>query len=350
MIVAHLIGNTRDLVTCSLISHSWYIAAFPLRHNTLNISTNSSGTNERFTWPEALLQMGELGFLPFVRKLQIRRCYDPPLPGISPKLFNRCTLRHFFALSNVQELVVDCLDIPSFVPRIQRYFGHFMPTVRSLALNTPEGSCQQLVYFIGLFEHLEDLKLLHYVPDPPEYDPKDGQTLIPPFVPPLRGRLTIMESEGLDILEEMTVRFGGIRFRWMHLYDLDQMQPLLGACAETLETLRLSHTDLHGEDISLNRVRVPTDDFTATLSRWDFDLSQLKSLRTFQISAGFILDVFELSAYGVLMDSAPDDALASALSTITSPVFSEVTIFYRDCDICEAHSPLSDRPRSCKML
>jgi len=252
MVISHLIGNTSALVACSLVSHSWYTAAFPHRHNTLIASIISCGTNGRFMWPESLVQMSELGFLPFVRKFQIRK-YCELHPGeVSPRLFDPCTLRHFSALTNVQQLRIDYLDIPSFVPKIQRYFGHFMPTVRSLALKNPKANCRQLVYFIGLFEHLEDLKFLGFISRTypfPEDDPRDGQGLIPPFVPPLRGRLTIMDSKAADILDEMIDRFGGIRFRWVNLYKVHEIQPLLGPCAKTLETLRLYPAYPHGEEL-----------------------------------------------------------------------------------------------------
>ena len=241
MVIAHLIGNTGDLVACSLISHSWYAVAFPHRHDTLVTSTHYWGKNRRFTWPEPLLQMGELGFLPFVKKFQIHRSHNHHLQGISPELSNPRILRHFSALSNVQELGMEDLDIPSFMPGIRLYFGHFMPTVHSLALKKPKGSCRQIVYFIGLFEHLEDLNLLCRVTDPPGADPEDGQTLTPP---PLGGRLTLMHSTRAGLLKEMIDLFGRIRFRSMNLFDVQGVRHLLNTCAETLETLQIYPTPM----------------------------------------------------------------------------------------------------------
>ena len=34
---------------------------------------------------------------------------------------------------------MDFLNIPKFMPRIQQYFSHFLPTVRLLALRDPQG-------------------------------------------------------------------------------------------------------------------------------------------------------------------------------------------------------------------
>ena len=66
----------------------------------------------------------------------------------------------FFALTGVQELGIDYPDTPKFMSMLQRYFGHFLSTVRSLDLRESRGSCRHTIYFIGLFRHLEDIKHL----------------------------------------------------------------------------------------------------------------------------------------------------------------------------------------------
>ena len=199
---------------------------------------------------------GRTWFPPFRQEVPIRRGNDHLPQEISPKLFGRRTLRHFFALSNVQELGIEHLDIPNFMPRIRRYFYHFMPTVRSLALKEPKGSSRQIVHFIGLFKHLEDLKLLCRATDPPEDGQEDDQAPFLPFVPPLRGRLTMTYSVSTDLLRDMIDLFGGIVVRSMNLYDVYGMQPLLDACAETLETLQVYPTDPRGKKVSSGSVCV----------------------------------------------------------------------------------------------
>ena len=100
-----------------------------------------------------------------------------------PEHFRSCAPHHFPAPPNVQELGIDYLDIPSFMPQIQQYFGHFLPTVQSLSLRTPKGSHQQIIYFIGLFKHLDNLKLLHGdVNGPPEEELADDSMLCPSTV------------------------------------------------------------------------------------------------------------------------------------------------------------------------
>ena len=316
MIIVHLICDTHSLLACSLTCYSWYITAVPHLHHTLITPAYYWSMNEKFIWPKPLRNMHKLGLLPLVKKFQIQIDTLYHFRRFSPTRLSCCTLRHFFMLTNVQELGIDYLDIPSFMPRIRRYFQYLSPTVRSLALREPKGSRRQILYFIGLFEHLEDLKLLY---DKVKYreEPADDQTPVPPFVPPLRGRLTIMYFTRVGLLEEMIDLFGGIKFRYMDHYDVDGTRLLLNACAETLESLRLYPADPRGRGLALISVHVWADSFAAISSLWDFDLSRNKSLQTLEIRARY-LDGTRLLAY--------------TLSTITSPVFSEVTVFYRDLD------------------
>ena len=191
--------------------------------------------------------MQKLGLLPLVKKFQV---HEGPhrVYVLSPGLFNFNILRHFSALTNVQELGIDYLNLPKFMPKIRRYFGHFLPTVRSLALREPKGCCRQIIYFIGLFECLEDLKLLYDSLD--FHEPADDLTLAPPSTPPLRGRLTMSCFTRVELLKDMIDLFGGIRFRHMDLCNVDGMRLLLDACANALETLRLYPTDPRGEGFS----------------------------------------------------------------------------------------------------
>ena len=248
VVIAHLALDVQSLLACSLTSYSWYIAAAPHLHRTLITQTDFLYGKRKFLWPAPLWSMHKLGLLPVVKTFQFHGGYDGRFHReFSQKRFNGRTLRHFSALTNVQELGIDFLDIPGFMPRIRRYFGHFLPMLRSLALREPKGSCRQIVYFIGLFEHLEDLKLLCNVTDSLERKSADDQALTPLYVPPLQGRLTMMRFTRVELLKEMIGQFGGIRFRWMNLYEVDGMGLLLGASAKTLETLWLHPGDPRGK-------------------------------------------------------------------------------------------------------
>jgi len=190
-------------------------------------------------------------------------------------------------LTNDQELGTDDLDIPNLMPRIWRHFGHFLPTLRSLSLRNPKGFCRQIVFFIGLFQHLENLTLFDGVLD--GVGPVDDLELTLPFTPPLRGRLTAVSSTRVDILKDMIDLFGGIRFRYMDIRYANGMQLLLNACAGTLETLRFDPTDFRGEQLSPKGIPFLGNNFMVGSSFRDFGFSRNNSLRTLEIPAQCII-------------------------------------------------------------
>ena len=245
MIIAQLAYDTPSLRACSLTCYSWYIAAVPHLHYTLFIGKGLWGT--KFQWPNPLQPMYSLGLLPFVKTLFLRG--DNCGGTFSSKQLNYRTLHHFSALTNVRRLMINYLDIPSFMPRVRRYFGHFLPTVRELCLKSPKGSRRQIVYFIGLFEHLHDLDILGDASNLQD-EPAEDLTLTPLFTPPLRGQLRLSSFRRVGLLKDMIDLFGGIRFYMLDLFDVDGMPLLLKACAKTLTTLVLYPSDPRSKQLS----------------------------------------------------------------------------------------------------
>ena len=328
MVMAHLICDTRSLHACTLTCHSWYIAAVPHLHHTLTIQTYPFVKNIE----SSLQQMHMLGLLPFVKRFRVWGLHDEPVL-LSPTLLNCRILRHFSALTSVRELEVEYLDIPSFMPQIRRYFTHFLPTLRSLSLRGPKGSCRQIIYFIGLFQHLEDLRFVYNWGGwgGSQHEPADDLTLTPPFVPPLRGSLTMSHFMKVGLLEAMIYLFRGIRFRHMCLLSVYGVQLLLGACAKTLETLELYPLDPLGEQLFANGAQALANDFVAP----DLDLSQNKSLRTLNILA---------SCVGLPMGPDTTPVLKRMLSTIAPSVLFDVVIYYSEGHFCGIESGLSNWP------
>ena len=115
MIMAHLLYDTRSLHTCTLTCHSWYIAAVPHLHHTLSIQIDSCSQTADWSYP--LRQAHILGLLPFVKTFRLWRRCDRPV-WLSPTLLNYRTLRHLVTLTNVRELALEYLDIPSSMPQI----------------------------------------------------------------------------------------------------------------------------------------------------------------------------------------------------------------------------------------
>ena len=69
-------------------------------------------------WPKPLRHVHRLGLLPLVKKLRIREGHGFFHREFTPKRLSCCVLHQFFALKNVQELEIDRMDIPRFMPRI----------------------------------------------------------------------------------------------------------------------------------------------------------------------------------------------------------------------------------------
>jgi hypothetical protein len=294
MIVDQLIYDLPTLRSCSLTCYSWYIAAVPYLHSTLIVSKSCVGDKPMSLYP--ILYKHMLGLLPLVKAVRILRCGSR---GFSSKPLN-CVLREFRTLSNVQTLEINTLNIPSFMPRIRRYFASFLPTLRSLNLTEPMGSNRQIVFFIGLFQHLEDLTVAHLW---------------------------------------FTIRGGASFRRWFTFLGRSDsvlwnfMEPVKHSsccvlaqkrcrCYNCTQTIIMVSIDTESRTIS------PANSFIALSSLADFDLSWNKSLRNLEISA-YSLDF--ASQDGSLETGSR--LLKYALLTIESPTFSQVDLLFPEIDL-----------------
>ena len=318
MIIVCLIHDQTTLRLCSLVCYSWYIAAVPHLHHTLTTFTRFMG---RFNWPHPIQKMHALGLLPLLKVVQIR-CINE----FSSKRFDRRTLRGFSALTNLQRLEIHQLDIPSFMPRVGKYFGSFSPTLQSLYLNTPKGSNREIIYFIGSFQRLEDLTLFF---TPHGREPEEDLKLFPPFTPPLQGRLTVRRWTRASLFKDMVHLFGGMRFRALDLFHVNETRFLLRSCAKTLRVLKLHPTDDFGERLRPNNVRFQANDSIAMTHRADFDLSYNRSLQGLEVPADCIPS-FGLENIQPAVDFLK--CVLSTISTIKSPAFSRVDLIYQADD------------------
>jgi hypothetical protein len=241
IIIGHLTYDRLSLLVCSQTCRSWYIASVPHLHHTIVTCPWTRAFQPKREWPEPLQHASKLGLLPLVKKLLV---HNSPCVYFSPKQLTHNILCQFSRLTNIQQFEITGLNIPSFTHGVRQYFSHFLPTLRSLSLGSPRGSRRQIVFFIGLFQHLEDLTLFDC---PWTREPDNDLPSIPPFAPPLRGRLLISQVREKGLLEDMVHLFGGIRFGYMHIFDVDGTLLLPRACANTLETLQLNPNDPRGE-------------------------------------------------------------------------------------------------------
>jgi len=235
MIIAHLTRDLDALKACSLTCRSWYIAAAPHLHHTLTLQGWTRDKNRRELKP--LSKLHEFGLAPLVKEIRMRQRYFEK--WFVPQELSPDDLRHFSAFTNVQTLMLRALDIDEFIPDFERYFGHFTPTLRSIHLAVPYCTPRQLSYFLSLFPNLDDVDI-SFPKRPPGAAVPDLE-LVPFSGPKLQGRLELCDGGWVETWTDLVTSCGGLRFNYMDLRWVDGCVPfLLGACAETLETLGCS--------------------------------------------------------------------------------------------------------------
>ena len=236
MIIAYFKHDNPTLKACAATCFCWYNIAFPHLHRTLTLWDWIS--KEHPIYPHPLLPLFKLGLLLFVEELNFSGTLDRG-PWVVPAVFDSRSMRCFRAMVNLQELNIGQLDFYKFPVGFGKHLGHFAPTLRSVGLAQPCGPRRQLLDFFRLFPKLDDIKITHYSAKGEAYEPLDAQLV--PINGGLRGRLILKEFEEDDpgLLEDMIVAFGGMRFTSMDLWDTTGTRRLLGACADTLEVLRI---------------------------------------------------------------------------------------------------------------
>jgi hypothetical protein len=244
-VLSYFAEDHRTLLACSLTCRTWYKATVRQLHYSLTTDDDSlAPTDKKRWWPGPLEKMYELDLLPLVKRLRIRMWRRKA--WFTSDWLNDTNMRYFSALENLQELGIDDLVLRDFMPDLHKCFGHLSQTLRFLALRQPIGSSRQIVYFIGLFPNLQDLKL-HYPVLREEGENTIDTTPDPLSSPPLRGRLTLTLFTREQIVKDMITLFDGLRFRQMDLFGVKCLPLLLEQCTETLETLRLYPTDPYGQ-------------------------------------------------------------------------------------------------------
>ena len=255
--------------------------------------------------------------MPLVKKIQVEQLGSLDSQWFMPEAFNPDTLHYFSRFANVETLKIQGLNICRFMPRVEGYFGHLAPALRSITLHYPIYATQkQLAFFLSLFSNLNDVDIRQ-----PFLSTTSGLNwkLVPFSSPKFRGKLTLCNFRSIEGCTHLIAASDGLRFRHMDLREVAGCAPtLLGACTETLESLRFYVTDDPGEplpDSPMDSVKLlqlgPHPLFH------EFDLSRLKVLRSLEVASW----TTELG-----LTSARNAILMQVFSTITSPVFSELVI------------------------
>ena len=245
MIIAHLAHNLDALKAFSLTCRSWYIVAVPHLHHSLTLAKRTPGfVRGRVVPPsthkklESLPELHKLGLMPLVEEIRVEQ-YPGANGWFVPRAFSRRNLHYFSAFANVRTLKLEKLEIYHFIPGIERYFGHFSPTLRSITLAEPQCTPRQLSYFLSLFANLDDIRIWRIFTNVPNTTVPETE-LDQLSAPKLHGQLVLRDFRSVETWRHLIASCGGLRFRYMDLGRDTACAPVLvGACAETLETLRL---------------------------------------------------------------------------------------------------------------
>ena len=239
MIIAHLTHDLGTLKTCSLTCRSWYTATVPHLHHTLTLGEGRPAFSHNKLRP--LSRLHDLGLIPLVKEIRVDQAFDT-VYWFLPRTFGRRDLRHFSAFANVHTLKLQNMQIYHFIPGIERYFGQFSPTLRSMTLYDPCCTPRQLSHFFSLFPNLDDVEIwgvcvhLHT----PGTAIRDTE-LVAFSVPKLRGRLALYNSSWVETWTHLIASCGGIWFRRVDIHGSTYCAVfLLEALSKTLEILRFS--------------------------------------------------------------------------------------------------------------
>ena len=254
-IIDHLMFNVPTLKACAATCFSWYNITIPYLHHTLTLGTWDRDKSRRY--PTLLASGYKLGLLPFVKQLQFEK--DILAPWVIPAILDHRSMRHLHALVNLQDLMITDLDLSYFPAGAGKYFGHFSPTLQSVALVYPKGTRRQLLEFLRLFPKLDDIEILHYHSEDEALEALDPWLI--PIKGGLRGRLVLRDLGGERLLKDMIVAFGGLRFTSVYLQDVSGARLLLEACADTLQTVNV---DRHVKLSRCEGVPLPRTDFPTT--------------------------------------------------------------------------------------
>lgn len=208
----------------------------PHLHHTLTLNGNSLDFKLGPT-----CELYGLALTHIVKEIRVEQSWGLGA-SFTPPIFSQSDLRYFSAFSNVYTLKLQNLEIYRFIQDIQRYFGHFSPTLRSMTLLNPNCTPQQLSHFLSSFQNLDDIEIEGGRTHIPNETTPDTE-LVPLSAPKLQGRLVLRDFRWVETWTHLVTSCGGLRFHHVDLRKSASCVPtLLEACADTLETVRLNPT------------------------------------------------------------------------------------------------------------
>ena len=248
-IVDHIVfvlrNDLKSLKACSLTCKAMFVTTRRLIHR--RISLTSERNWEVLTLPEkqryiredrqgiaikVLSTIAAHGLLQYGRHLfvDLNKNFTPD--NLQP--FNH----HFQCFDRIEELNIRWLHAQPFLVQFDTFFANFVPTLRSLHLDTPTGDTRDIMDFICRFPHLDDLTLR--MTSEAWMSPPSSPVV--KNMPPFRGRLKLHWFVDLHgyMLRQLISLPGKRRFRSLDFRGIEMGQPVIDACSGTIETLSIT--------------------------------------------------------------------------------------------------------------
>lgn len=247
-IVFMLRNDLESLKACSLTCKAMFISTRHVIHRKICLTWEKNW--DLLTIPEkqryirgerqgiavrVLSAIAAHGLLPYARHLYIHlnRNFTP----VNLQPFND----HFQRFDRIQELSIYWLHIPDFLSgNFDAYFPNFVPTLRSLHLDTPTGDTRDILDFICRFPNLDDLTFKMVSGDSRDWR-TSGPLPVVNKMPPFRGRLKLC---GIDercgrMIQQLISLPGKCHFRSVDFRScrFEVEQPIVDACSSTLESI-----------------------------------------------------------------------------------------------------------------
>jgi len=321
------------LKICSLTGKALSCSVKPFVHRTLYLTPRSKVIT--FTKPKTpgpwnelkgLTALSERGLLQHTRHVSISLPRNPLfVHDLEPYV------QQLRAITNLRSLKTRWLDVPSFIPKMEEYFGTFLGTLQSLELESPRGDHEQILYFACRFSNLRDLKV-NGLQDYSHSIRNGGPHFETKTFPPLNGTLDLQlnmnPGSGWSDLKGPQLFLGnlvalpsGLKFRTLKLSGCtgNNLRLLVDACAPALECMELTSEWFGWLFFSWDECYLFTPAQTISLSGAPrcppLDFKRHSALRELEIKLSQDTNIERIAGW-----------LSETLLTVTSNVFTKLTL------------------------
>ena len=253
-ILAYLSDDLPSLKASSLTCKVILSSARPLIRSWLYLSTPTQNRKPKGRFIKSLLKRPKegpdgferliaadrQGLLQHTRHLVIKTSGLSSVPqSIQPYI------PYLRSITKLRTLVLDRLDISTFIPMFDDCLGMFTHSLQSLDIKHTWASDSELLSFISRFPLLEDLsiryryaRLFLLMPLP----------LMLRTSPPFRGHLNLsLIRSSHTLCEAMAQLPGGLHFTSLELKDCEEPGAILTACQLTLRSITYTWTTIQGK-------------------------------------------------------------------------------------------------------